>query len=261
MSSLKKTADPGGPPDQTEVTVCQDIEALGKAAAHFIARLADECVTKKGRFTLALSGGTTPRILYKYLSQAPVRNEIPWGGVLLFWSDERCVPPDHPDSNFGMANEILLSKVPVPSENIFAFPVKMDNAKAAALAYENTICDCFDPNEDEIPSFDLMLLGIGADGHTASLFPETNALDEKEAWVAANYVKKLDLTRLTLTLPIINHAKRILFLAAGYEKALIIKALLSTDRRNSPYPAALVEPVSGRRYFFIDEDAAGELKR
>ncbi len=241
------------------VTVCPDLDALGKAAAGFFARLADEYVTKKGRFTVALSGGGTPSTLYHYLSRPPLSGEIPWGGIILFWGDERCVPPDHPDSNFGMANERLLSKVPVPSENIFAFPMKIADPQAAALAYEKTIMDCFDPDEDEIPSFDLMILGLGTDGHTASLFPGTPALKEETAWVLANPVEKLGKIRLTLTYPLMNQAKNILFLAAGKEKAPIIKTLLSPERLNSPYPAAQVAPVRGQRYFFIDDAAADAL--
>jgi len=241
------------------VTVCPNLDALGKAAAAFFARLADECVTQKGRFTVALSGGNTPRMLYHYLSRAPIVSEVPWGGVLLFWGDERCVPPDHPDSNFGMANALLLSKVPIPSENIFAFPMKMSDPKTAAITYENVIIDCFDPDEDEIPAFDLILLGIGGDGHTASLFPDTPALHEEVDWVVANPVEKLGKTRLTFTYPLINQAKNVLFLASGKEKAPVIKTLLSPERHRASYPAARVEPISGQRYFFVDDDAAEAL--
>jgi len=241
------------------VTVCPNLEALGKAAGRFIAQLADEHVTQKGRFSIALSGGSTPRFLYDALSRPPLSGEVPWGGVILFWGDERCVPEDHPDSNFGMANTHLLSKVPIPSENIFAYPLKMTEPRAAASAYEDMIYDCFDPEEDEIPVFDLIILGLGTDGHTASLFPNTSALKEADDWVVANPVEKLGKTRLTFTYPLINQAKNILFLAAGKEKGPIIKTLLSPKRADSPYPAAQVAPVRGQRYFFIDDAAAEAL--
>lgn len=241
------------------VTVCPSLDALGQTAGRFIAQLADKYVTKKGRFSIALSGGSTPRFLYDALSRPPLSGEIPWGGVILFWGDERCVPEDHPDSNFGMANTHLLSKIPIPSENIFAFPLKMTEPSAAASAYEDMIYDCFDPAEDEIPSFDLMILGLGADGHTASLFPDTSALKEKDDWVVANPVEKLGETRLTFTYPLINQAKHILFLAAGKEKSPIIKTLLSPEQIDSPYPASQVVPVAGQCYFFIDDAAADAL--
>lgn len=241
------------------LTVCPDLKALGQAAGGFIARLADEYVTKKGRFSMVLSGGSTPRILYDALSRLPLSGKVPWGGVMVFWGDERCVPQDHPDSNFGMANTCLLSKVPIPSENIFAFPLKETDPKAAASAYEDMIYEYFDPDEDEIPSFDLIILGLGVDGHTASLFPGTSALKEDCDWVVANPVETLGKTRLTFTYPLINQAKNILFLAAGKEKAPIVKTLLSAERLDSSYPAAQVDPVRGQRYFFIDAAAADAL--
>ncbi len=241
------------------VTICKNSEALGKSAASYFAQLAEESVTRKGRFSVVLAGGNTPRSLYEALGKAPIRSEVPWGGVLIFWGDERLVPPDHPDSNFRMANEIFLSKVPIPDENIFAMPMKEKDPKLAAERYEDAIWDCLDPDEYEIPQFDLILLGIGADGHTASLFPDSSAVDEKEAWVVSTYVKQLDKIRLTLTLPILNQAKNIVFLASGKEKAPIIKTLLSSEPENTPCPAALIKPLSGNRTFFIDENAASEL--
>lgn len=241
------------------LTICKDMDALGKTAARTFARLADQCVTKKGRFTVALSGGSTPRSLYTHLTLPPFRNTIPWGGVHIFWGDERMVPPDHPESNFGLANTLLLPNVPIPDENIFAMPMKDINPDAAAKIYEDAIFECFDPDEDEIPVFDLILLGIGADGHTASLFPGTSALDEKEAWVVANHIPFLNKTRLTLTFPLINQAKNILFLAAGKDKAPVIRTLLSEHPERSAYPAAGVQPAAGERHFIIDQDAASEL--
>ncbi len=243
------------------ITICKDMETLGKEAAKMFAQLADQYVTRKGRFTVALSGGSTPRSLYKYLCLPPIRSQVPWGGIHIFWGDERLVPPDHPDSNFGMANEIFLPKVPIPDENIFAMPMNETDPHHAAEIYEAAIHDCFDPEDDEIPAFDLILLGLGADGHTASLFPGTSALDEEEAWVAANYVPKLDKTRLTLTFPIINQARNILFLAAGKEKAPVIQALLSPGQNTSNYPAARVKPAKGKRFFMLDEDAASDLSK
>ncbi len=243
------------------MTICKDIEALGKETAKQFARLAEQYVTQKGRFTVALSGGSTPQVLYKYLSLPPIRSEIPWGGIHIFWGDERMVPPDHPDSNFRMANEILLKKVPIPDENIFAMPMKETDPDRAAEMYEAAIHDCFDPDEDEIPVFDLILLGIGEDGHTASLFPQTAALNEEDAWVAKNYVPKLDKTRLTLTFPLINQAKNIFFLASGEKKAPVIQGLLSSTQPAMHYPAAKVKPVSGKLSYFIDEAAASGLPK
>ncbi|MBI3804932.1 MAG: 6-phosphogluconolactonase [Nitrospirae bacterium] len=247
--------DSGDPPK--EIVVCLDREDLGRQAAEAFVKAADEAVSLRRRFSVSLAGGSTPRTLYRKLAGRPFAERIPWRAVHLFWGDERAVPPDHPESNYRMADETLISKVPIPPENVHRIPGEWSDADAAAEAYEEALRSFFQPPTGKWPSFDLVLLGIGPDGHTASLFPGSPALEEKARWVVAPYVEKLNARRFTLTLPVFNHARQVHFLAAGKEKAPIIKEVVSKDALSQEIPARLIRPRGGKRLFFLDREAAG----
>lgn len=226
-----------------------DFEALSLEAAGFISQTANKGVAEKGLFTLALSGGSTPRRLYELLSSPPVGPEMPWPHIHFFWGDERCVPPDHPESNYGLAYQSLLSKIPLPEKNIHRIPVERGPGLWAAEEYEKEILGFFNSPR---PSFDLILLGVGKDGHTASLFPGDPALKEEDHLIA--YVPKPGLApefpRITMTLPLINQADGVLFLVSGAEKKEVIKAILQeSDTGRDRYPAAQVKPKRKLRWF------------
>ncbi|MGH7817065.1 MAG: 6-phosphogluconolactonase, partial [Candidatus Binatia bacterium] len=209
------------------------------------------------RCAVALSGGSTPKSLYRLLATPKYRREVPWRGVHFFWGDERCVPPDHPDSNYRMAEELLLSKVKVSARNIH----RMAGEKApevAAAEYENELIKFFHLAPNELPTFHIVLLGLGEDGHTASLFPGSAAASETERLVVAARVDKLNAHRLTLTLPVLNHAERVIFLVEGKSKAAIVKEILGTTNV-SPYPAAQVKHAVHVLEWLVTKDAAGEI--
>ena len=237
------------------IRICRDLDDLGRRSAGCFIRSAVEAVSSRGRFSAALSGGSTPRTLYQYLTAPSFSDKVPWGKVHLFWGDERAVPPDHPDSNYRTARETLISKVPIPSENVHRMPAERSDLAAAAETYEGELRAFFNPSGGR-PSFDLILLGIGADGHTASLFPGSPALEEEKRWVAAVYPENSKVPRLTLTLPVLNEAREIFFLAAGKEKAPVIKLLLQNGFSGSVLPAARVRPRRGRRIYFLEREAA-----
>ncbi len=254
MSLSNAMGATGDPPK--EIVVCRDLHALGEQAAVAVAKLAEEAVSLRGRFSVALAGGSTPRALYRNLAGPAFAGKIQWRDIHLFWGDERAVSPDHPDSNYRMADEALISQVPIPPENVHRMPGERRNLDAAAEAYEKALRRFFEPTDDGWPSFDLVLLGIGLDGHTASLFPGSPVLEEKVRWVAAPHIEKLNAARLTLTLPVFNHARQLFFLAAGKEKAPVIREILSDPPPLAPLPARLVRPREGRPIFFLDRAAA-----
>jgi 6-phosphogluconolactonase len=220
-------------------------------AAQFIA-VALAAIRDHGRFTTALSGGSTPKSLYSVLAKAA----LPRDKIFFFWSDERHVPPDHPDSNYRMANEALLSKVPIPPENIFRVPAEED-ADTAAQDYEQTIKSFFHLRPDELPRFDLILLGLGPDGHTASLFPGTAALSETKRLVVANWVETLKAHRITFTYPVLNHAACVMFLVSGSDKADMVRTVLEDEQAN--LPSQKVQPVNGKLLWMLDQGAASKL--
>ncbi|MGH7169454.1 MAG: 6-phosphogluconolactonase, partial [Gemmataceae bacterium] len=197
-----------------------DVQTLSEAAAHEWVRGVREAVASRGRFTVALSGGSTPKRLYQLLAAEPFRSQVDWSRVEIFWGDERCVPPDHADSNYHMANEAMLAHLPIPAEHIHRIEAERSDRDASARDYEAVLARVFGVAAGaEPPAFDLILLGMGPDGHTASLFPHTKALDETKRWVVANPVPQLNTDRLTLTRPILNRAREVLFLVAGADKA------------------------------------------
>lgn len=241
-----------------EIRVLTTPQELFAAAAEEIVRIANEAVSEHGRFTIALSGGSTPKSLYNLLA-TNARSTLPWEKMFFFWGDERHVPPTDPESNYCMANEAMLSKIPVPASRVFRFAGENPDATAAAEAYEKTVRKFFQLAPDEIPRFDLILLGMGPDGHTASLFPGTAALQERTRLAVANWVEKMKTTRLTLTLPVLNAAHYVAFLVSGTDKATVLHAVIEENVPGEQYPAKLVQPKDGRLIWFLDRAAASTL--
>ncbi len=241
--------------DLRRLTTPQD---LFQAAAEEVLRIATDAVAKRGRFTMALSGGSTPKNLYTLIA-ANASAALPWAQMFFFWGDERHVPPDDPDSNYRMAKEALLSKVPIPPGNIFPILAENQDAVAAADAYEQTVRKFFALPPGEFPRFDLILLGMGPDGHTASLFPETAALQEESRLVVANWVEKLKTSRITLTLPVLNAARCVAFLVSGADKAAVLHEVLEGSAPAEKYPSKLVQPTNGKLIWFLDRAAASQL--
>lgn len=236
---------------EREIIIRRDIAELSRQSAERFSQLINQSVQGSGRFTVALSGGSTPKHLYSLLASPDYKERIPWNNVHLFWGDERCVPPDHPESNFGMVRESLLSKIKIPAENIHRMAGERE-PQAAAAEYEKHLQEFFGL-ESALPRFDLILLGIGEDGHTASLFPGSDALNETERLVIAPFVEKLNSYRLTLTLPVLNSGAEVWFLVTGASKADAVKKVL---RGSADLPAAKVQPGNGRLVWCITQDAA-----
>jgi 6-phosphogluconolactonase len=241
-----------------EIRTLTTPQELFAAAAEEVMRSAKEAVEQRGRFTIALSGGSTPKSLYNLLA-TNARTTLPWDRMFFFFGDERHVPPTDPESNYRMADEAMLSKIPVAASNVFRFPAENPDAAAAADAYEKTLRKFFAVESGQFPRFDLILLGMGPDGHTASLFPGTAGLQEKSKLVIANWVEKLKTSRLTLTLPVINAANCVAFLVSGTDKAPALKAVLEGDAPGEQYPSKLVRPTNGKLLWLIDRAAASGL--
>lgn len=238
------------------IEVYETPKELAWAAAMRFASLAEQSVSERGRFTVALSGGSTPKALFSILAERPFADALPWHSIYFFWGDERCVPPDHADSNYRMTNETLLSKVAIPPENVFRIPAEDEDHKRAAANYSTTIQQFF--NSDS-PQFDLVFLGMGADGHTASLFPNTTALQVKDQIAAANFVEKFQAFRITLTATTINHAHNVTFLIGGEDKAATLKEVLEGEHQPQTYPSQMIQPANGELLWMLDESAAANL--
>ncbi len=234
----------------------QDAEAVAEAAAERFASMAKSSIQLHDRFLVVLAGGSTPRGLYRKLTEPPYKDAIPWDQVYFLFGDERCVPPDHEDSNYNMARELLFEPLEISETQIFR--LKGEQAPAdAAKRYEVRLGDLFliQPKR----KFDLVILGIGTDGHTASLFPGTRALDEEQRWVVPNEVPKLGQTRLTMTYPALNSARRVMFLATGKAKAQVIAEAFGGVEHVETHPVERIVPQGGRRDVMIDAEAASEL--
>ena len=232
-------------------------EALAQAAAQEVSVQLCEAVDTHGRAVMALSGGMTPRSVYELLASDVFRARVPWESVHVFWGDERCVPPEHPDSNFKMANDALLRHVDIPASHIHRIHGE-SKPEHASLAYEEEIRRMFNVDRNTIPVFDLILLGLGDDGHTASLFPGTSALSERERLVTGVFVQSKKTYRVTLTYPVINRAHHVLFLVSGKGKAAILADVLQSD--TGTFPAQLIRPVGGDLQWLVDQDAASQLE-
>ncbi len=242
-----------------EIKIFPSIVELNGFAHDEIRRLSAAAIGKRGIFTIALSGGSTPKKLYALLAGEKFQNQINWQKTHFFFGDERSVAPDDEESNFGMANETLFSKVNAPPENIHRFQTEEGNPKIAAEKMENELRDFFKLKENEFPRFDLILLGMGADGHTASLFPETAALKENRRLVTKNYVEKFQAFRLTFTIPTINNARDIMFLIAGADKAAALREVLEGERNPEKFPSQMIQPPVGNLVFLLDSNASSSL--
>ncbi len=239
-----------------KVTILDGAEEVARAAARRFVELAQRAGGERGRFAVALSGGSTPRRAYELLAGNDYRGRIDWPRVHIFFGDERMVPPDDSESNYRMANEALLSRVPIPPQNIHRIN-GLGDAVANARLYEDELRAFF--NDDRWPRFDLALLGMGDDGHTASLFPGTPALDEQADWVAANWVEKLKAYRVSLTAPAINNAAHVLFLVTGANKAEALGEVLKGEPDPRRLPSQLIRPLDGMLEWLIDKAAATRL--
>lgn len=246
-----------------EVIIARDLEGLAQQSAGFVAQYVLKLAKVKKRVSIVLSGGITPRGLYDRLARSEFQKLIPWHQVHLFWGDERCVSSQHWESNYRLAYETLISRVPIPSQNVHPMSGEDPHPERAAGEYEKMLRQFFGLPQNKRgqrwPQFDLVILGVGLDGHTASLFPLSSALGEKKRWVAAPFVAKLRTHRLTLTPPVFNRAAQVIFLVSGKEKALVLKKGLEKGRLRSSFPYRLIRPSHGRLIFFLDAEAASQL--
>ncbi len=249
-------------PSKAETIIEENPTRLAMTAANIFAVTAKNYVTKNGRFIVALSGGSTPREMHRLLAEEPYRLDVPWDKTHIFWVDERCVPENNPASNYGVAKKDFLDRISIPLEQIHPMPGEAPPEDGAIL-YTRELQKNFQLEEGDFPVFDLIVLGVGKDGHTASLFPGHGALKERERWVVAVKGGVPNVSRLTMSYPVLNHARQTVFLASGKEKAEILKTLLENSR--AQLPAQNVQPINGKLTWLLDRDAAslltGEMTR
>ena len=245
-----------------KIEIVPDAAALARAAAAVFIDTATHAISRSGRFTVALSGGTTPKALYSLLADDPdLRARVPWSDIYFFFSDERHVPPDHADSNYRTANDAMLSKMRIPPDHVFRIPGECADPNQAADLYVGDLRAFFSLQQSQLPRFDLLMLGMGPDGHTASLFPGTDALKEEQRMVVANWIEKFHTHRITLTVPVLNHAARVMFLAHGKDKAPALKDVLEGPPDPMRLPSQLVRPDDGDLVWLVDQTAAALLSR
>lgn len=247
---------------QPEIRIVADAAMLAEIAAEEFIDAARGAVAARGRFTVALSGGSTPKRLYERLASAHSSGlAATWPQTHIFWGDERLVPPDHPDSNYRMACEVLLNRIDLPADQIHSIPTGIDDATEAASKYELDLRAFFSPAARQAPCFDLILLGLGGDGHTASLFPGSDAVREGTRWVVGHRLEGIPHDRITLTFPVLNNAARVVFLVSGSDKAGALQSVLEGDAPIDRVPARGLRPVRGGLLWLIDRDAARQLQR
>ena len=231
-------------------------QELGQAAAAYVSTLSAQAIAARGRFTVALSGGSLPRILGPALTAEPQRAQIDWPRWHIFWADERCLPLTDPESNYAVARQYIFEHVNIPPTQIYPVDDTLAPA-AAARAYQDTLAQVFQPDSGQLPSFDLILLGMGEDGHTASLFPGHPLLHERERWVTPIFDSpKPPPARVTLTLPVLNHARQVIFITAGTSKATALAQIFKKMTSPARLPAQMVQPVNGEVHWFVDKAAA-----
>src|SRR5215467_910290 len=248
------------PMTDREIRILADANAIAQTAAAEFVEAAREAVCLKDSFSVALAGGSTPKALYALLlNNGPLRAMVPWDKIQFFFGDERHVPPDDADSNFRMASETMLAKAPVDSNQVHRIKGEIASAAVAAEEYERDLCSSFRLKEGQLPRFDLVLLGMGPEGHTASLFPGTKALKEERRIVVSNWVGKLYTDRITLTPPVLNNAARVVFMAHGAEKAPALKAVLEGPYEPDQLPAQIIQPRQGKVLWLADPTAARML--
>lgn len=267
MDNRQKFADIEGTgllglPMNAVIQIAETLEELSNLAAEKFLHLALDAVREEGLFRVALSGGSTPRKFYSLLSdfERPFRAQMPWDNIHFCWGDERHVPPDHPDSNYRMAREVLFSKVPVPPENIHRVKSEIAEASEAADRYEETLRKLFRLSTDQLPRFDLILLGLGSDGHTASIFPGSRVTKEKRRLVVASWVERLKSSRITLTPPVLNKAETVVFLVSGLAKAPALHSVLEGEYQPEHLPAQLIRANKSNVLWLVDQEAASMLR-
>lgn len=238
----------------TNLLICKDEECIAKETAERFICAAIRSVAETGEFYVALSGGNSPKEVFKLLATDEFARFIPWSKTHVFFTDERCVPPDSPDSNYRLAYDLLLSKVPIPESNIYRFHSELPPEEAADI-YNETIRNVMGYERQ----FDLIMLGMGSDMHTASLFPHSPALDEMHRFATANYIEKLNAYRLTLTIPVLSSARSIIILVMGQEKAEALSSALNGPYDPHSYPVQAIQPIQGNVLWLVDKEAASKL--
>ncbi len=258
--SAEPSANPG-----REILVCPDPEAVASEGARTFVRLAREAIQERGRFAVALSGGSTPRRLFEILATPEFKAQLDWEHVHLFWGDERYVPSDDPKSNFRMTLETLLSQVAIPPANVHRIRTELSPAEAVATNYEAEIARSFASagyeSPGKFPAFDLIFLGLGKNAHTASLFPFSKALQEDSHLVTADYVSEVGMWRITMTAALINAARNLVFLVCGKDKAQVVRDVLVGDYDPERRPAQLIQPTRGQVTWIIEVACASELPK
>ncbi|MEJ2008138.1 MAG: 6-phosphogluconolactonase [Acidobacteriota bacterium] len=245
---------------EAKIRIFPDLEELSRAAAVRFAELARQRAEQGKVFSAALSGGSTPRTFLGILASPEFSERIPWDNVHLFQVDERCVPPDDPQSNYRMIRSVFLRPVPGAADNFHRMKAEEEDREATSAEYAAEIERALAPAEGSMPRFDLVFLGLGSDGHTASLFPGSAALAVTDRWVCPNYVEKLKMHRLTLTYPVLNAAREIVFLVSGSGKAEILRQVLEGPRNPGKYPAQGIQPAEGTVTWYLDKSAAQLLR-
>jgi 6-phosphogluconolactonase len=244
---------------QREVYILKDNPAIARRAAEIFVKMAQSAVIRNGSFSVALAGGSTPKLLYSLLAtDADLRAKLPWDKMQLFFGDERHVGPDDPQSNFKMASEAMITKAPLKPEQVHRMKGEYPDSERAAKEYEQDLRSHFRIKDSELPRLDLVLAGMGDEGHTLSLFPGTKALHAQGRAVVRNWVGKLYTERITITAPVANNAEMILFMVAGKEKTLALKGVLEGPYEPDQLPAQLLQPTNGKLLWLVDE-AAGSM--
>lgn len=245
---------------EREIRILPDGAAIAKRAAQEFVQAAAAAVRARGSFNVALAGGSTPKALYSLLVSDPaLRSQVPWDKIHLFFGDERHVPPDHPDSNFRMATEAMISKSPLKPEQVTRIKAEYPDAEKAALEYEKALREYFKLKDGDYPRFDLLLAGMGNEGHTLSLFPGTKALHPDGRIVVSNWIGKLYTERITLTAAVANNAAEIIFMVTGADKALALKGVLEGPYEPEQLPAQLLQPQNGKLLWLVDAAAGSTL--
>ena len=243
------------------VEILPDVSSIAQKAAAIYINAAQQAVRERGVFRVAMAGGSTPKALHAMLTAEPFRSQLPWDKMQIFFGDERHVPPDHADSNYRMVNETFVSKTPIKPEQIFRIKAELQDTEKAALDYEQTLRGQFALKPGELPRFDLILQGMGNEGHTLSLFPGTTALRDNGRLVVRTWVGKLYTERITCTAPVANNSAAVLFMIAGADKAPALKAVLEGPFEPEQLPSQLIKPVNGNLFFLVDSAAGGMLSK
>ena len=243
-----------------EVRILPDANAIARRAAEKIAEAAAVAVKEKGVFTISLAGGSTPKTLYSLLASDPVfKSQVPWDKTQFLFGDERHVPPDDSESNFRMANESMLSKVSLKPEQVIRIKGEYQDAEKAAKEYEQALRAWFKLSDGQLPRFDVLLLGMGDEGHTLSLFPGTKALHDNGRLVMSNWIGKLYTERVTITAPVANHSALVIFMVTKADKALALKAVLEGPYEPEQLPSQLIQPTNGKLLWLVDTTAGSKL--